>query len=99
MCHQLDFCNFFVEMYIVMIYNKLCIRIEEDVMKAKVDYMKVCAQCEYATPLNDANHQGLYMCKIKGLKNEMDKCHRFSYNPLVRDPKRKIIEEIEAVEI
>ena len=68
-------------------------------MKNKLDIVKVCAQCEYATPIIDKNHTGLYMCSKKGFKNEMDHCIHFKYNILSRTPHRKKLVEIEEVEI
>lgn len=68
-------------------------------MEKKTDIMKVCALCEYATPVIDDKHKGLYICSKKGLKNETDHCVRFKYNILSREPRRKKLPEIEVVEI
>lgn len=68
-------------------------------MRTKHDIKKVCAQCEYATPIYDENHKGLFMCSKKGLKKELDHCMHFKYNLLSREVHRRKIDEIEAVEV
>ncbi len=68
-------------------------------MKNKHDIKKICALCEYATPIIDEKHENLYMCAKKGFKHETDSCAHFKYNLLAREVHRRKLDEIEVVEV
>lgn len=46
--------------------------------------LRICALCESATPLHLTDRM---VCKYRGVVCESYGCHRFSYDPLKREPK------------
>ena len=55
--------------------------------KNEQEYQPVCALCEYATHLcGNADH---YLCTKEGVVSSDNRCRKFSFDPLKRQPMPK----------
>ncbi len=55
-------------------------------MKAKTEYEKNCAHCEYSGEMYDEDY---VLCSKKGVVNAAGVCRKFVYDPLKRKIQRR----------
>ncbi len=54
----------------------------------KTEYEKMCAYCEYASPLYNRDHM---ICSKKGVVPVAYSCRKFVYDPMKRSVKRSML--------